>query len=375
MMRRSTVAVTRTSLPRRFESCWPRRSRSSFDISTAVVTVARTRAAARSARCSNSSRIPASRSTCPASINIRIKFVASGSRNRGAEISSMRCEAGMVGLTSTASTTGSPTRSRIALRCRCHSSMRPSSVASSNTALAYRLAAAVATRNLLDGSLDQLLVLRRIKRLADDLLCGGHHQPRDLCLHRLDGFEALGLDLFPRGFEETPGLVLSLLLELLPELLRRFVCCLNDALCGLSRVVQLGLGFLEPLLGRGAFLLGFAQQVGNLALPRLRQPHDLRKYIAGEDGQHHEECDHLDDHRPVDVDYACRACEKCHLLGGYLADEHEPEREVDEVHRFDEAHDREEPGDHAALCLGLAGDAADECVAGQAVTDGGANRA
>src|SRR5207244_852355 len=55
------------------------------------------------------------------------------------------------------------------------------------------------------------------------------------------------------------------------------------------------------------------------------------------------------------------------LLGGDVRQEHETKGQVDEVHRFDEADDREQPGDHATLSLGLARDPADEGVAGQAV--------
>src|SRR6266566_3829113 len=281
-------------------------------------------------------------------MSIRARFIASGSRSRAEAISSLRRGAEMVGLTRTAATSGSAMTSRITVSWRRHSSTCPSSEASSKIAFAYRLAAAVATRDLLYGLFDQALVLGQIQRLAD---------------------------LFPGRFEKPTGLVLGLLLQLLAELLCRLACGIDDALGRLSSVVQLGFGFFEPGFGRDAFLLGLSQLVGNLALPRLCQPHDLRVNVAGEDCHHHQERDHLDDHRPVDVDYACRACKESHLLGGDLAYEHEPEGKIDEVHRLDEADDREQPGDHPALGLRLAGDAAEEGVAGQAVTDGGANGA
>src|ERR1700730_8419550 len=57
------------------------------------------------------------------------------------------------------------------------------------------------------------------------------------------------------------------------------------------------------------------QLVGDLALARLGQPHDLWIDIAGEDGRHDQEGDQLDDHRSVDVDDAGRAREKQHYFG------------------------------------------------------------
>src|SRR6266568_2077221 len=287
-------------------------------------------------------------------MSIRARFIASGSRSRAEAISSLRRGAEMVGLTRTAATSGSAMTSRITVSWRRHSSTCPSSEASSKIAFAYRLAAAVATRDLLYGLFDQALVLGQIQRLADHFLRRRHDQAGDLRFHGLDRLEAIGFDLLPGRFEKPTGLVLGLLLQLLAELLCRLACGIDDALGRLSSVVQLGFGFFEPGFGRDAFLLGLSQLVGNLALPRLCQPHDLRVNVAGEDCHHHQEGD---------------------LLGGDLAYEHEPEGKIDEVHRLDEADDREQPGDHPALGLRLAGDAADEGVAGQAVTDGGANGA
>src|SRR6266581_3670312 len=267
-------------------------------------------------------------------MSIRARFIASGSRSRAEAISSLRRGAEMVGLTRTAATSGSAMTSRITVSWRRHSSTCPSSEASSKIAFAYRLAAAVATRDLLYGLFDQALVLGQIQRLADHFLRRRHDQAGDLRFHGLDRLEAIGFDLLPGRFEKPTGLVLGLLLQLLAELLCRLACGIDDALGRLSSVVQLGFGFFEPGFGRDAFLLGLSQLVGNLALPRLCQPHDLRVNVAGEDCHHHQERDHLD-----------------------------------------EADDREQPGDHPALGLRLAGDAADEGVAGQAVTDGGANGA
>src|SRR5579872_6725396 len=63
------------------------------------------------------------------------------------------------------------------------------------------------------------------------------------------------------------------------------------------------------------------------------------------------------------------------LLGRHVRQEHEAECEVDEVHGFDQTHDREEPRDHSPLSLRLPRDAADESVARKAVAESGAYRA
>src|SRR5260370_40232544 len=63
-----------------------------------------------------------------------------------------------------------------------------------------------------------------------------------------------------------------------------------------------------------------------------------------------------------------------HPLGD-RGDEVEAEREVDEVHRLDQADDEEHDRLQATLCLGLAGHAADGGIARQTVTDGGADGA
>src|ERR1700694_1463643 len=65
----------------------------------------------------------------------------------------------------------------------------------------------------------------------------------------------------------------------------------------------------------------------------------------------------------------------CLFDGWDVRQEHEAEREVDEVHRLDKTDDGEEPRDHASLCFGLAGDAADEGIACKAVANGGADGA
>lgn len=52
-----------------------------------------------------------------------------------------------------------------------------------------------------------------------------------------------------------------------------------------------------------------------------------------------------------------------------LSQEDESQTESDEIHTFDQADDREKPRQHATLCLRLAGDPAEEGVAGDGVTD------
>src|SRR5205823_6922194 len=96
-----------------------------------------------------------------------------------------RCSVAIVGLLSTAATSGSANSSRILTRRCDHASTSPSCCASSKIARAYRLAAAVATGDLLDRTLDQPSVLGLIQGLADDFLGRSNHKPRDLILGRL----------------------------------------------------------------------------------------------------------------------------------------------------------------------------------------------
>src|ERR1700694_4938222 len=222
---------------------------------------------------------------------------------------SRRCVA-MLGLLSTAATPGSANSSRIlAMRCP-HSSRSPSSWASSNTARAYRLAAAVATSDLLDGSLDQASMLRVVKRLADHLLRRGDDEVRDLGAHGADGLVSLGLDLLPRVLDAALGFF-ALVPHLLAERLRRLGGRVEDALRGLAGVVELGGRLLELCLGGSPRLLGLLQLLGDGALARLCDLDDPRVHVAREDGEHHEEGDQLDDHRSVDRDDA-RGREKEH---------------------------------------------------------------
>src|SRR5258708_10912121 len=133
------------------------------------------------------------------------RFVASGSKTCGApEISAVRCAVVIVGLVSTAATSGSKNDSRIDARRRPHSATWFSCTASSNTAFAYLLAAAVATRHLLNRLVDEPPVLVVVQRLADDLFGGRHDKSRDLVAHRLYRPLPLGLDLL------APRLALAL---------------------------------------------------------------------------------------------------------------------------------------------------------------------
>src|SRR5216684_2532231 len=107
-IRGSTTRVIRISLPRRFDSSSATRSRSFGVSSTAVVTVARTRPAASSASRWNSSSIAPMSLTRFDSMSSFARFVASGSKTCGApEISAIRCSVAIVGLVSTAATSGS----------------------------------------------------------------------------------------------------------------------------------------------------------------------------------------------------------------------------------------------------------------------------
>src|SRR3979409_2412149 len=64
-----------------------------------------------------------------------------------------------------------------------------------------------------------------------------------------------------------------------------------------------------------------------------------------------------------------------YLLLGDVGQEHETEREVDEVHRLDQSANGEEPRDHAPLGFGLTRDTADEGVARESVANGCADGA
>src|SRR2546430_14273882 len=169
----------------------------------------------------------------------------------------------MVGLVRTAATFGSSNSSRILARRRAHCSRSPSCWASSNTARAYRLAAAVATRDLLDRPLDQLPVLGIVERFADDLLGGGDDELRDLGPHRADGLVSLGFDLLARALDRALGLLVRLLPQLLPELLGRLRSAIDHALRGPPRIVELGLCLRELGFGRSSRLLGLLQLTGD----------------------------------------------------------------------------------------------------------------
>src|SRR6267378_6219884 len=209
------------SRPRRLESSSATRSRSFELSSTAVVTVARTRPAASSASRWNSSAMAPTSRTRSDSMRSFARLVASLPSNRS-ETMAMRCSVAMVGLVSARATSGSDNTALTWPRRRLHSPTWPSLSASSNTALAYRLAAAVATRHLLDGLVDQLAVLRVVERLADDLFRGGNHQVGDLAANRTHRLVPLGFDLFARSLDRALGLLFRFLPHLLPKLLRRF---------------------------------------------------------------------------------------------------------------------------------------------------------
>src|SRR5450756_23206 len=310
-IRGSTTTCRLISLPRRFDSSSATRSRSFGVSSTAVVTVARTRPAASSTSRWNSSSIAPTSRTRSDSMSSFARLVASSSNTCGeAETSAIRRSVAIVGLVSTAATSGSDSSSRTLAKRRPHSGTWPSCSASSKTAFAYRLAAAVATRNLTYSPVDQLPVLVIVERLADNLLRRRHDQVRHLAPHRLDRALPLGLDLFACGLDSSLRLVFSLLLELLAQLLTRLRCGVDHALGGLARVGQLRLGFVQPSLGRGARLLCLLQLFGDRPLAGLSHLDDLGVHVAGKDGQHDQERDQLDDHGPVDLDDARDAGQK-----------------------------------------------------------------
>src|SRR5579864_8122604 len=304
MMRGSTTTWTRTSLCKRSDSSREMRSRSAGVSSIAVVTVARTRPAASSAIRSKSAAMSSMSATRFDSMSSLARLVPSSPSARIDETSLIRSPASRVGLESTAATSGSVSRSRASARRPCHSSIWPSCWASSNTARAYRLAAAVATRNLLDRLLDQALLLPGVERLADHLLRRGDHHAGHLGADRLDGLFALGLDLLAGGLGQALRIRLGLLPHLLPHLLRRPVGARHDLLRRTARVLQALFRVGQPLLGLLARLLGLLELGLDRLLPRLCGLDDARVRVAGEDPHHQQEGGELDPERRVDLEQA-----------------------------------------------------------------------
>src|SRR5438093_2826632 len=187
--------------------------------------------------------------------------------------------------------------------------MSPSCCASSKTALAYLLAAAVGTRHLLNRVLDQPPVFRIVEPLADDLFGRVHHERRHLCPHRLDRLLALRVDFLACRLGDAPRLFLCLLPQVLTGLLARPVGRIDQILSRLARVVELRLRLLQPRLGICLRPFCLPQLLRDGALPRLGQPDDLRVDPSRKDGEHHQERDQLDHHGAVDVDDASLACE------------------------------------------------------------------
>src|SRR5467141_3772499 len=241
----------------------------------------------------------------PDSISSLARLVASASNTCGGlEMRASRSSAGIVGLLSTAATFGSANSSAISARRRLHSSSLPSCWASSNTAFAYRLALAVATRNFLNRPLDQLPMLGLIECLADDFLGGGDDQCRHLAPGRLERTLTLGLDVFSSRLGNASCVLFGFLPHVLPQLLTRFVRRVDDLLCRLPRFLELGLRFFQPRFGGGARLLGVVKLLRDCALSRFRDLHHLRIDVPGEHRKHDEEREQLDDHRPIDLDDA-----------------------------------------------------------------------
>src|SRR5712692_4211733 len=147
----------------------------------------------------------------------------------------------MVGLVNTAATSGSANSSRTRWSRCAHSSTLPSSRAISKTAFAYRLAAAVATRDLLDRTLDQLLMPGSVKGFADDFFGGCHNQGGDLSASGLQRAFTLRLDFSSGRLRDAFGILFGLFSHVLAHLLTGLVCRVDDLLRGLA-------GLLEPVL-------------------------------------------------------------------------------------------------------------------------------
>ena len=134
----------------------------------------------------------------------------------------------------------------------------------------------------------------------------------------------------------------------------------------------LRLGLRRPPLG----LLGVGQRLADGGLALLHGLADAGQHVLGQDAEHEQERDQLDDERRVgdeEVDEARST--RAQLALGEDEDEQGGEGQVDEVHAFDQTDDQEHGRVQPALDLGLTGDAGDGLATGQAVTDGGADGA
>ena len=141
-------------------------------------------------------------------------------------------------------------------------------------------------------------------------------------------------------------------------------------------------GLLDLRLHFGQALLGLlvvkAQAGLDLVLAFGGGRDDSRVDVFPEDEDHQDERDQLGEERPVGVEKPGRLgiaiTVSRPLLFGDDVDEEESEREVDEVHPFDQPDDQEHGHLEPALGLGLTGGTGDGRVPAT-VTDGGADRA
>src|SRR5207245_4858138 len=109
---------------------------------------------------------------------------------------------------------------------------------------------AVATRDLLDCLLNELLVLGQVERLADDLLGGCDDQSRDLAPNGLNRLQPLSIYFLERGLADPPGLVLCFLLELLADLFGRLGSGIDHGLRRAPRPAPLRLRLFQRRLVR-----------------------------------------------------------------------------------------------------------------------------
>src|SRR5256885_2476877 len=176
-------------------------------------------------------------------------------------------------------------------------------------AFAYRLPAPVATGNLLDGTLDELLVLGSVKRFPDHFLRRRDDQAGDLVARRLDRTLALGLDIASGALDKALVLGFGLLAELLPELLAGAVRPLDYGLGRAPGFDQLLIRLFQARLSLSPSLFRFLELGGDVTLPRLGDVDDPWKHRLrdaeerqGDPGQgqeHQQEADGLDYERAV----------------------------------------------------------------------------
>src|SRR2546427_7542508 len=128
-------------------------------------------------------------------------------------------------------------------------------------------AAVVATRNLLDSSVDQAAVLGFVQSLADHLLRGRDDEPGDLVARSLQGALALDLDVAACAVHDPLVFKVGFLPQVGAQLFPRAIRAFDHGVGGLARPAPLAVGPLQPRPRPSSSLLPFLALGGDLAPP------------------------------------------------------------------------------------------------------------